>query len=77
MATVNFSVPDEVQAAFDETFKNQDQNAIIADLMRKAVERIQHPEPETDAVEQILALRAQTPPVPAGAIQAARQELRQ
>lgn len=38
MATVNFSVPDDVKAAFDRTFKGQNKSAVIADLMRKAVD---------------------------------------
>lgn len=37
MATVNFSVPDEVKAAFDETFGGQNKSAILAELMRRAV----------------------------------------
>jgi len=37
MATVNFSVPDEVKETFDKTFGDQNKSAIIADLMRRAV----------------------------------------
>jgi hypothetical protein len=37
MATVNFSVPDDVKADFDKTFGGQNKSAVIADLMRKAV----------------------------------------
>lgn len=37
MATVNYSVPDDVKAAFDRTFKGQNKSAVIADLMRQAV----------------------------------------
>ena len=37
MATVNFSVPDDVKAEFDKTFGGQNKSAVIADLMRKAV----------------------------------------
>ena len=37
MATVNFSVPDEVKAAFDRTFKSQNKSAVIAELMRRPV----------------------------------------
>ncbi len=38
MATVNFSVPDDVKAAFDRTFRGQNKSAVIANLMRKAVD---------------------------------------
>jgi hypothetical protein len=37
MATVNFSVPDDVKKAFDRTFRDQNKSAVIADLMRRAV----------------------------------------
>ena len=38
MATVNFSVPDDVKAAFDKTFAGQNKSAVLADLMRRAVQ---------------------------------------
>jgi len=38
MATVNFSVPDEVKETFNQAFEGQNNSAIIADLMRRAVE---------------------------------------
>jgi metal-responsive CopG/Arc/MetJ family transcriptional regulator len=37
MATVNFSVPDEVKMEFDKAFGGQNKSSIIADLMRRAV----------------------------------------
>jgi hypothetical protein len=41
MATVNYSVPDDVKAEFDKAFGDQNKSAVIADLMRGAV-REQH-----------------------------------
>jgi metal-responsive CopG/Arc/MetJ family transcriptional regulator len=40
MATVNFSVPDDVKAEFDRVFGGQNKSAVIADLMRKAVAEV-------------------------------------
>ena len=37
MATVNFSVPDDVKAEFDNVFGDQNKSAVIATLMRRAV----------------------------------------
>jgi hypothetical protein len=37
VATVNFSVPDEVKAQFDKAFGDQNKSSIIAELMRRAV----------------------------------------
>ena len=36
MATVNFSVPDDVKAKFDKTFSGQNKSAVLAELMRRA-----------------------------------------
>jgi len=74
MATVNFSVPDDVKQAFNETFKNQNKSAIITELMREAVERVRSRERQSEAIDHILALRAQTEPVSPEAIRAARKE---
>lgn len=37
MATLSFSIPDDVSEAFERIFKGVDHSALIADLMRKAV----------------------------------------
>ena len=34
MATVNFSVPDDVKSEFDRFFGDQNKSAVIAELMR-------------------------------------------
>jgi hypothetical protein len=41
MATVSFSVPDDVKKAFDRAFKSQHKRAVIADLMLRAVAEAQ------------------------------------
>ena len=41
MSTVNFSVPEDVKEAFNTAFDGQNKSAVIADLMREAVERAQ------------------------------------
>jgi metal-responsive CopG/Arc/MetJ family transcriptional regulator len=77
MATVNFSVPDDVKEAFNEAYKGQNKSAIIAELMREAVERAERKQRHRDACANILALRSQMPPVSVEDVQAARHELRQ
>lgn len=74
MATVNFSVPEEVKQAFNETFKDRNKSAVIAELMREAVDRARQRERQSEAIARILALRAQTEPVSPEAIRAAREE---
>ena len=77
MSTMNFSVPDDVENAFNEAYKGQNKSAVIAELMREAVEREHRKQLHRDACATILALRAQMPTVSAEDVQAARDELRQ
>ena len=57
MATVNFSVPDDVKVAFNATFCKENKSAIIAALMREAVERAQRKEVARQAAGRILERR--------------------
>lgn len=77
MATVNFSVPDEVKEAFNETFKDQNKSAIIAELMREAVERAQRKQRSHAAIASIFERRGRLEPVSVEDAQAARDELRE
>ena len=54
-ATVNFSVPEDVKNAFNTVFEGQNKSAVIADLMRDAVEREQRRKQHCNAVHRILA----------------------
>jgi hypothetical protein len=74
MPTVNFSVPDDVKEAFNAAFEGQNKSAIIADLMREAVERAHKRALHKQAVERILARRATAPVVTQEEIDAARRE---
>ena len=76
MATVNFSVPEDVKQAFNETFQGQNKSAIIADLMREAVERIQQRQRQSEAIDRILERRKHTPPITEEEFRAAREEVR-
>ncbi len=57
MATVNFSVSETIKQAFNETFKDQNKSAIIAELMREAVERAQRRQRHVAAIDRILERR--------------------
>jgi hypothetical protein len=74
MATVNFSVPEEVKQAFNAEFEGQNKSAIIADLMREAVERARRKQRSHLAVQRILERRPQAPDRPDEALQAVRRD---
>jgi len=61
MATVNFSVPDDVKEAFNEVFASQNKSAIIAELMREAVARAERRRQSHDAIGRILKRRRRAP----------------
>lgn len=74
MPTVNFSVPEDVKEAFNATFEGQNKSAVIADLMREAVERAQSQQRSKDAFQRILARRQYVRSVTDAQFRAAREE---
>lgn len=57
MATVNFSVPADIKEAFDKEFGRQNKSAVLAELMRQAVEERQRRQRRAKAIEKLLVLR--------------------
>ena len=74
MSTVNFSVPEDVKVAFNATFEGQNKSAVIADLMREAVQRAQARQQHVSAIDRILARRAHAPSITEAQFRAAREE---
>lgn len=72
MATVNFSVPDDVKAAFDKTFKGQNKSAVIAELMRKAVNESKQRKRREEIFRLLTQRRSQRPSLSDKEIRAAR-----
>ena len=72
MATVNFSVPDDLKTAFNETFEGYNKSAIVAALMREAIDREQAGREGKAAVGRILARRWRAPVIAQERIRAAR-----
>jgi metal-responsive CopG/Arc/MetJ family transcriptional regulator len=73
MATVNFSVPEDIKQAFQETFANENRSAVIARLMQQAVEDKKRQQRRATAIEALLDLRRKQRPVSGKAIARARQ----
>ena len=57
MATVNFSVPDQVKKAFNKAYAQENKSAVIADLMREAVARKNRIKVRRGALRRIAARR--------------------
>ena len=76
MATVNFSVPEDVKRAFNKAFAGRNKSAVIARLMEKAVQEQAQAQRRAEAIDRLLDLRAKAEAVTAEQIRAAREELR-
>jgi hypothetical protein len=40
MATMNFSIPQDVKEAFDRAYAGKNKSAVLTDLVRKAIEEV-------------------------------------
>jgi metal-responsive CopG/Arc/MetJ family transcriptional regulator len=72
MATVNFSVPDDVKAEFDRAFGGQNKSAVIADLMRKAVAGAKLRKRREEIFRTLTQRRTERPPLSDTKIRASR-----
>lgn len=77
MATVNFSIPDDVRKAFNKAFARKNKSAVIADLMREAVQCQQRLKARRQALRRIAARRHAKKAVSAPTIRNAREKGRQ
>lgn len=74
MATVNFSVPDEVKNVFNHVFQGRNKSAIIADLMAEAVMREEQRLRSNQAIDRILRRQKTAPSISASLVRRARQQ---
>jgi hypothetical protein len=77
MATMNFSIPDDVKEAFNKAFEGENKSAVVADLMRKAVDDRARRRRSVDFVERMRRIRASGQPVSDEEIKRALAELRE
>ena len=63
MATVNFSVPDEVKELFNRVFARENKSSVIARLMMQAVEERRAQRTRARAVNALLRLRPTRKPM--------------
>jgi hypothetical protein len=63
MATMNFSVPEDVKKQFDKAFAGKNKSAVLTQLMQQAIEEQQRLGRRKRAIDQLLALREHAPRV--------------
>jgi hypothetical protein len=72
MATVNFSVPDDVKKAFDKAFKDRNKSAVIAELMRRAVTEAEQTKLRAELFRRLTEDRGRRPKIADEAARRAR-----
>ena len=73
MATVNFSVPEEVKQKFNKMFAGKNKSRVIAELMMRAVEERHVHKRRAKAIEGLLKLRSKKSGFSDAEIRAARE----
>jgi len=76
VATVNFSVPDDVKESFNATFAGQNKSRIIADLMRRAVAEEERQQRRAAALDRLAARRSRRPSASDDDVRAIREQER-
>ena len=73
MATVNFSVPEQIKKMFNAAFAGKNKSQVIADLMARAVEEQREQKRREKAMDALLMLRRKATPASDAQIHAARR----
>ncbi|MEA3641944.1 MAG: hypothetical protein VBE63_18685 [Lamprobacter sp.] len=73
MATMNFSIPDEIRDAFNREFSAQNKSAVIARLMQQAIAEAEQQRRRQAAFEQLTAARVERPAITDTTTRAARE----
>jgi hypothetical protein len=74
MATMNFSIPDDLKEAFNTAFEGENKSAVVASLMRRAIEERERSRRSADLVERLRRIRARSRPVSDEEIRRIRHE---
>lgn len=73
MATINFSVPEDVKQAFNDAFEGQKKSAVLTQLMREAIARAEEQRRREAAARRLLARHPKAPQRSAATLARARQ----
>jgi metal-responsive CopG/Arc/MetJ family transcriptional regulator len=63
MATMNFSIPDEIKEEFQRAFAHENRSAVVAQLLKQAVEERKRQQVRSAAIDALLELRRGKAPV--------------
>jgi hypothetical protein len=61
MATMNFSIPEDVKERFNRTFANANKSAVVTQLLEEAIERAERKRQSDEAIQRIKSRWHQRP----------------
>ncbi len=76
MGTMNFSIPDDIKNDFNRMFAHENKSALVAELLREAVDKARRKQQSDAAIDRILARLPQAPRTSTADILKTRDELR-
>jgi len=76
MATMNFSIPDNVKDRFNEVFGGENKSAVVTSLMVRAIEEEERARRSGSFVERLRQIRGRSRRVTDQEIRRAREEVR-
>lgn len=74
MATMNFSIPEDVKERFNQTFANANKSAIVTQLLEEAITRAEHKRQSDEAIHQIKSRWHERPRLAEEEIRKARED---
>lgn len=76
MATMNFSIPEDVKERFNQTFANANKSAIVTQLLEEAIARAERKRQSDEAIQRILERRKSAPITSTEEVLRIRDEIR-
>lgn len=74
MATMNFSIPDDLKDAFNEAFEGENKSALVASWIRRGLEERTQKARGADLVERMRKLREMGPTFSEEELRQARED---
>jgi hypothetical protein len=74
MATMNFSIPENVKERFNQTFANANKSAVVTKLLEEAIEHAERKQRSEAAAQRILAGFPNRTPITEEEFRQAREE---
>lgn len=76
MATMNFSIPDDIKERFNQVFASTNKSAVVTRLLQSAIEHAEKKQRSDEAIKRVLQRRKKAPSISTEEILRSLHELR-